>query len=238
MHRLMHQPAAVGCYPTMSVFHRPQVPPVPSLSVQLRMHVGRCRHAWFQATKCLRSPYYPRTRNDVQTEVPLVTIAVQRCRHRLLMPCSKRKGFMGATHLFLCTRASALASPALLESRSRPASRGSHACYPGAPHSGALTDADPASPGAPRRARSRARFRVQDHAQRLARAQHGSRGLNNESRRRRPVVFAPRCWSPNRTCVFRSHPALQRTQLPRGSMSWLAAMTVVGATRDESPIEL
>jgi hypothetical protein len=137
MHRLMHQPAAVGCYPTMSVFHWPQVPPVPSLSVQLRMHVGRCRHAWFQATKCLRSPYYPRTRNDVQTEVPLVTIAVQRCRHRLLMPCSKRKGFMGATHSFLCTRASALASPALLESRSRPASRGSHACYPGAPHSGA-----------------------------------------------------------------------------------------------------
>ena len=97
------------------------MPPVPSLFVQLWMHAGMCRHAWFRATKCLRSPYYPRTRNDVQTEVPRVTIAIQRCRRRLLMPCSKRKGFMGATHLFLCTRASALASPELLESRSRPA---------------------------------------------------------------------------------------------------------------------
>lgn len=160
---------------------------------------------------------------DVRTEVPRVTILLDSRRCRLLHSALSAEDSRVASPFIPCTRVHELTSRDLHEITSRPASCGSHTSYPGAPL--------PLS----RVTRSRRRSTAARHhtmcltvrlplagvtvshvvyhrvsSLKTRRQTPCVRGLNTRVTPRNVVLrMAPLGWSPNRTCVFRSHPALQ-----------------------------
>ena len=138
----------------------------------------------FRSTKCHRSTYLPGPQ-DFQTELPCVTMPVNRSRlFRRFKPTALiAYVYMGATPLSECNR------------RFLPRSSGSLP-PPGLCNRGCLV----AYPGAPL----------------LFARNHVNLTLSNQNHVNSTVChappwqgrLAPNSWFPNRTCVFRSHPAL------------------------------